>query len=310
MIFFIPFLSALSYLVIEVMVILNPSATNPLGAISIFDYIFFVLPVLTVFFMQYAAVKQNEKKKFFVLFIIQLIAMAIYIILFGSFYHRDFYTYVAQIILLNFVLVLLKLDDITVVRNRKSVYLFLSVGSLTLFILWMIWIMMMAYAIVIRKEPRWIESIGYNSVNLFIGFFMLFSVVIMWHRVRKRLYFKDQNLYIEDINIFEVLSVQESQILKAFLFNKRTSITCMELNVSSGDSKAEDLCFNCIKKDWTSTSCTYYKNYKNKIARIKKYLELLQIGTIVSVSDNPRKIKESGWRLRFFDDISYQPPRQ
>jgi hypothetical protein len=42
---------------------------------------------------------------------------------------------------------------------------------------------------------------------------------------------------------------------------------------------------------------------KNRINDAKKYLELLQIGTIVPAEENRREIKIAGWRLRLFDDV-------
>ncbi len=290
------------------MTALNPSSTIPLKFGNTLDYVLFAIPLFIVFLMQHAAIKQNKMAGFFLLFTTQLFVMTFFVILFASFYHRDFYTYEAQVILLSFILILLKLDDILNIKNRKPVYTFLSKAVLAIFIMWTAWLMMMFYAIVTREEPRWIESIIYNFVNGIIGLLLLFNTGIMWHKACKGLYFKNGSLYLDNINFFENLSVQECEMIRAFLSAENKNLKCMDFSIHSGDDSHEELCRNCMEKDWTCTSCSYYKNYKNRIGKIKKYLELMQIGTIVPISDNPRKIKGAGWQLRLFDDIRYYPP--
>lgn len=64
-------------------------------------------------------------------------------------------------------------------------------------------------------------------------------------------------------------------------------------------------CLECINKKWTVSNCSSYKYIKNCISASKKYFEILQVGTIVPVSEHPREIKEMGWQLRFFDDVKW-----
>ena len=58
-----------------------------------------------------------------------------------------------------------------------------------------------------------------------------------------------------------------------------------------------------MAENWTAYDCATYRNLKNRINDAKKYLELLQIGTIVPAEENRREIKITGWRLRLFDDV-------
>ena len=307
MLIFIPVLSAAAWLLIEVMAVLNLSGTLALSAPGVSGWSSFVLSSAAAFILPYITTKQTNKLKFFIWFVIQLGVMILLSTIFGRYYHRDFHSYGTQIILLSFLLFILKLDDISIVRHRTALYKVLTLAVIAMFMLWAVWLMMMGYAIVTRAEPRWIESTGYNLINVLIGLTMLVVAGYVWNRTRKRLHFKGELLHLDERDISKMLSPQECSIINAFLSAPDNALTCKELYNELKDLDSEPACTKCMNENWTATGCPSYRNYKNRINDIKKYLELLQIGTVVPVSENPREIKEKGWRLRLFDDIHYQP---
>ena len=315
MLYILPVLSFTAWGMIEVMVLLNPSDTIPVSAFGGIGWIMFAISLSASFILPFVTAKQSGKTRFIISFICQFIVMISLTIVFGIFFHRDFYSYATQLILLSFLLVILKLDTVFIVRNRTAVFKVITLACLVLFLTWIIWLIAMAYAIVTRSDPRWIEATGYNLVNGLIGLMMLAVAGYVWNKARKRLHFSGEGLYLDDRNISGMLSPQENRLIAAFLLADESSLTCRDLYSELKGSCDEDFkekttaepeCRRCLYENWTVTACSNYRNYKNRIKDSKKYLELLQIGTIVPVSENPREIKEKGWRLRLFDDVHFQ----
>ncbi|MBI9107527.1 MAG: hypothetical protein JEZ04_12345 [Spirochaetales bacterium] len=310
MIIFVPILSAAAWLTIEVMVLLNLSDTIPLGALNLLDWTCFIVSAVVAFILPFFISRQAGKQRFFFSFFLSLVALLFLAGVFGRHYHRDFDSFGFQVVLLFYVLIVLKLDSLKIVKQKHAVYRSISIITIVVFILWTAWLMMMAYAIVTRAEPRWIESTAYNLLNILISFMMIASAVYIWEKVKRRLHFKQGKLYLDERDISSMLSLQECSFIRVFLSADTNTLNCNELYIQI---KNEDLlkpqCEQCKKEMWTATSCGTYRNYKNRINEVKKYLELLQIGTIVPVSENPRDIKITGWRLRLFDDIHYHPTR-
>jgi hypothetical protein len=170
---------------------------------------------------------------------------------------------------------------------------------------------MMFFAIVSRAEPRWIESSVYNILNLIIGLALLGATLWLNAHAKSRIRIIHDKVFLNQRDISSILSPQENSIILAFLRSHQNSLNCWELSLVLRTSDTEDEsnhphCKDCVEGFWKATSCSTYRNYKNRIKDVKKYLELSQIGTIVPVSENPREIKEAGWVLRFFDDVGLE----
>lgn len=223
----------------------------------------------------------------------------------GLVFHRDFFTFPAQVILLHFALLLFRLDDLAWVRDRVAVYRRLAAASTVVFILWICWIMLMSYAIVTRSEPRWIESTAYNVVGGIVGLFLLVAAAGLHRRSRRTVFRRGDRVFLDERDVSELLSPQENLLVLTFLSAPDGSMTCRDLVEKLrgfGDDRVAT-CRQCVKEDWTASDCPSYRNLKNRVHEAKRYLELLQIGTICPVSENPRRIKDEGWRLRLFDDV-------
>lgn len=306
MVILVPVLSAIAWLALEVMTIINPSNTIPFGEVGAIKIFILIMSAVFAFVLPLITSRRTSRRSFFIWFFASLCLLLLSSGLSGRFLHRDFDAYGMQILLLYFILMIFKLDSLGIVKRKQAVYGILTVSAIILFILLIAWLMMMAYAIVTRVEPRWIESSAYNIVNGLIGFLMIASAGYLWERSKKRLQLKGNDLKIDERDISSMLSPQECELITAFLQAEDMTLTCREMNqhLRSDDSDIPS-CLQCLDEHWNATSCPSYRNYKNRINDIKKYIELLQIGTIVPVSENTRDIKKFGWRLRLFDDIRY-----
>ena len=310
-----PALSAAAWIVLVIMVVVNPSGTLPMRNMGSAAVVFFILSSALSFFLPFRTFAKSGKKQFFIWFGGSLLILILMTFFGGNYFHRDFYAYATQIILLYFIIMVLKLDRLDIIKNKKSVYSTLSIFVALVFVLWTVWLILMAYAIVTRQDPRWIESTGCNLVNMVIGFLMLFSAGILRDKSRRKIYIRGEKLFLDDRELSPMLSPQESLIIRLFINNNSHTLTCRELTqlILRDDEKTQKAlpdCGKCIAERWTASSCQVYRNIKNRISDIKKYLELIQIGTIIPASENPREIKETGWTLRLFDDVRYEQIRR
>ena len=300
----LPIASCAAWLVIEIMVLINPSGNPPLTNFQNYGTAFFILTLSTAFALPFQLLHIRSKKLFLVFFGLSLSTLIAMTWTAGSRFHRDFHTYSTQIIVIYLSLFLFRIDSMNLVKNRNRTYSLLSKGMFILFALWMGWLMMMAYALVTRAEPRWIEATGYNLINMIIAVILFFTAAMLQEQQKRNLRYADETLFLENRNISEILSAQENRLVLAFLHSTGLTGTCDSLltHIRSDIEEHQD-CSRCRTENLTASNCSTYRTLKNRITHIKRYLELLQIGTIVPVSENPRSIKESGWRLRLFDDV-------
>lgn len=320
-----PLLSALAWSVIAVMAYLNPSGTEAISRAGPQTVMLLALAAGAAFAFPCLALRSRDRATLIrrtALTLAALLAMAWY---FALTYHRDFLVFATEAILLAFLTVLIRLESVLGTTRRREVYRSLSVAAFVTFVLWAVWLIMMSYAIVTRVEPRWIESIAYNLVNGLIALGLLITAATLHARERRTLACRNGVIYLDDRRLSDVLSPQENRIVGAFLTAPGHQHTCRTLltalhselpapselpDPSEGADAATSReaiveCDRCLAERWTASNCAAYRNLKNRITATKKYLELLQIGTIVPVSENTRDIKETGWLLRLFDDVRF-----
>ena len=313
----VPLVSLLSWLSIVVMTIMNPSRTVSVPALTAGHYAAFAITTAAAFALPILPVLRTGRGTrhgpgrtsagrsavYFAL----LAALLLMAILMGIAVHRDYYVYATQIIVLYLSRTLLSLDSLGTIRNRPTVYRALTVGALVAFTLWIVWLMMASYAIMTRVEPRWIESSVYNLINGMIGLVLLFSAGLLWEQAKRTVSCGADGIYLDGRNVTSLLTAQEAQIARVFLEQPDDGLTCAALHNllrrDADDRSRRTDCETCMQEGWTAYNCSAYRNIKNRISDAKKYLELLQIGTIVPVSENTRDIKRHGWRLRLFDDV-------
>lgn len=316
--------SFLAWVTIEVMSYLNPSNTTAIVAAADWVVPVFVVTAGVAFVFPFFASVQG-RVGFFPLFFGSFATLMVVTWLSGVMIHRDFLAFTTPAVLIYVTIFLRRIPDLHIVtRNRVATFARISSAVTVVFVLWIVWIMMMSYAIVTRTEPRWIESIAYNLVNGIIGILFLYVGTTLRERGKRTVIRCDGDWFIDDRNISELLSFQENRIVSVFLTQRDQTVTCYDLaaelrslaehaggrlgghppgSVERRLVTAED-CERCLAVRRTATTCHTYRNLNNRIADTKKYLELLGVGTIVPAAENPRDVKEHGWRLRLFDDVT------
>lgn len=352
MIKYVAFLGALSWGIISLMVLLNPSDTLPADLPLFPGLLFLVISTSLVLLLLLASGRGGRPERFFITFPLTFLALLLMGWFSALLVHRDYFTWPAQLVMLYYTIFLYRVDHLGLIKRKVQVYRALYLVAIVVFILWIGWVMLMSWAIVARTEPRWIESTFYNFCNGLIGLVMIYTAGILRDRAKQTIHLSGGAIYLDERNVSSLLSPQENTLIRIFLEAPHQSRNCSSLleafsraedseeaegrdaaeaaeeatgggpdyaenspsgpRFQAGSSSDPSLnapqtdCGSCLREGWTASKCSAYRNLKNRIADAKKYLELLQIGTIVPVSENPRDIKEMGWRLRLFDDVRLQ----
>jgi hypothetical protein len=336
-------LGSFSWAIISLMVLIDPSSTMAAEIAPRSGILFLLLSTALVLFLIGLNGRGTTRGRFYLFFPLTFLLLLLLGWISALLVHRDFFTWPAQLIMIYFTMFLAKIDALGLVKRKVQVYRALYLVAMVVFILWIGWVMLMSWAIVVRSEPRWIESTFYNFCNGLIGLVMIYTAGLLRDRAKQTIRITTRGILLEERNVSELLSPQEHNLIRVFLQAPEQSRNCKTLldalrgngngngngnGKGSGNGKGkgkgsdngspgggvaplsdeEEIvpqtdCPTCHREGWTASKCGAYRNLKNRIGDAKKYLELLQIGTIVPVSENPRDIKELGWRLRLFDDV-------
>jgi hypothetical protein len=192
--------------------------------------------------------------------------------------------------------------------HRERLYGYLRTFNLVVFVFTGAWIALMGYAISTRQEPRWAESIIYNIYNTVFIFLLAVTTVDLRIRGQRTVVVSDASLHIDRYNFTEYFTGTAGILVRAFLRSQGRTLTCREIAAKAGEDteSGPNSCSACLEARWKVTRCKHYRNIYNMTLDIKRMLETLEIGTIVSPQDRSR-VKEDGWKLRLFVGVRVVP---
>lgn len=293
------FISVFSWLCVLAMSFLNPSGTLPMSQIGFIAWSFaaLLLPVGSIALIT-RLFRQTSAAGFFCWYAATF-CFVFAAVFWGAYWiHRDFYSLLFLYVIIFFILFMIRLPYLKLVKNKKRVYPALRTAAWGIFFTFSIWLIFMGYAIVTRTEPRWIESIVYNFLAMILLGILVASISILGEQINRVFMLSGKEIFLDDRNLGDYFTGKEKEILEGFARAPKHQLNCSELLAGQ-----IDICDQCLDEGWTATHCKGYRNLKNQITLVKKYLELLEIGTLVTVSDNYRENKRRGWKLRLFDDV-------
>lgn len=304
-------LAALAWVAVTLMSALNLSDTLPMNPAETVELVllFALVPILLA--LGFFTVSSLAKQRFFPVAVTLLLGIIIALIITSAQrWHRDYYSLFFQYFLLIHALCLLFIPENSFIRAKKHTFLLMAASALLSVIIMSIWIMMMGYAIASRAEPRWIESIVYNALCILMLFPLVAAATQLYARSKRLFRVQEQSISLDGREISSMLTVLEQRMLRIFIQSEEHSVSCKEFYLLLNDKEADieplnstHACDHCLSEDWTATSCRFYRNIANRVLTIKKYLELLEIGTLVQLTEGEQAGRQRGWKLRFFDDV-------
>lgn len=288
---------------------------NPSGALPPTPFASFPTPALMGIAMGLGffggvvfVLRTGRRFRFVLSFVFTFLFFMVLVVYLAIRLHRDYFTVTFQLAIIFYIIFLIKIDNFTSILSNRIFYRGLYLFSLVLALFFLAWILMMGYAISTRQEPRWIESVLYNIYNTLLDLVLIWAAFQVKVRLYKQVLVEPTSIIIDhQYDLSKKFSPLELALARFFLLHSDRAVTCSRLfdHLRGADvqyqGKANE-CEQCIADNFTATSCSYYKNFYNRILEIKKQFELFEIGTIIS-PENKLTIKETGWKFRTFDNI-------
>ncbi len=210
--------------------------------------------------------------------------------------HRDYITLAFQTICIHYILfVYITPHFLSRFFFRHGELLYSFTKAIIFFFL--MWILLMGYAIVVRVEPRWIPSIAYNIINLCLCFFLYVTNLGLHTRTTRELLVTPSHLILDHLDITSLFNPSVMPIVYSLLLGKgEFHFTCRDGQKILG--KKSDVC-DCSK----ATLCDRYKYLYNRIHEVKRVFSALRLGVIL---DPPKRrdILTDGWIFRLDSSVT------
>jgi hypothetical protein len=231
----------------------------------------------------------------------------------GILLHRDFFTAAFQYAFTFPAVLVLHARLVNQEGMGKNSKKLLANTGFIVAVFYLEWIMLMGYSIATRTEPRPIESMIYNLYNLSLTTVIFFASRSLKRTALNSLLLSRERMVIGDRDVTSLAGLKLTQLLYAFATAEAKSLRCPDIQrilygLGAGEtneptSAAESLGPDCARCDLESAKaarCGRYRSTYNSILGLKKFIEFLEIGTIVS-GENRRHVLEDGWRLVLFE---------
>lgn len=265
----------------------------------------------------YAAYSFAFSKKRFVPFLAAASATCLSLIAIsavaGILLHRDFFTAAFQYVVTYPLALILYARFIRRAKTDKDTAKLLANTGIIVSGFHMEWIMLMGYAIVSRAEPRPIESMIYNLYNILLTTFLFFVSRSLKRTTIHTLTASPEGMKLGEKDITSLAGLKRTRLLHAFATAEGRRLRCPDIQrilygAVSGEAgepngKGEHAgpdCAHCDPESAKAAQCGRYRSTYNSILELKKLIEFLEIGTIVS-GENRRHVLEDGWRLVPFE---------
>ena len=239
----------------------------------------------------------------------------------GILLHRDFFTAAFQYVVTYPLVLILYARFIRRAAAEKASAKLLANTGLFVAGFHMEWIMLMGYAIATRAEPRPIESMIYNLYNILLTTFLFFVSRSLKRTTISTLSVSPKGMKLGEKDISSLAGNKRTRLLHAFATAEERRLRCPDIQrllhgagsgeAQESDGKAEHSgpdCARCDPESAKAAQCGRYRSTYNSILELKKLIEFLEIGTIVS-GENRRHVLEDGWRLVPFEGARIKTER-
>ena len=250
----------------------------------------------------------NRTKDYFRRYILLSLIIMLCILSVGIFFYTDYLRSAFHAICGLYLILLYKQDFFRQMTINKDRMKFLFAFTLYISIAGLVWVILYGYYGIILKAPgtkNWILFNLYSLGYLFIG---LDAVFFMKSKLFTQVRITSDSLFIDDIDYSQLLGQKDIQVLRLFIQNNQYKTSCSviskELLLDKNENGIIKLidCETCIKEKQKATLCPYYRRIYNQVLKIKKFLETMGIGTILS-PQNKMNIIRDGWILHIFENI-------
>jgi len=294
--------TALSIPLITWMVYLNPSGSPPgnpfsnwiqptVWSATLFTFSFLLFAILLIL------------ERVIILRMVQIVTGTVLCgtaILMAQYIHRDYYSAVFMILVSLGATNLYRIPDLPLPpKGRKYLHQYSLVALFICFAL-MIWILLMGYAIAVRSEPRWSESILYNTYNGGLLLITFVSSLRLGRGGKRNVVVGRHTLIIDDLDLSMLLNEKTESILFLLFKYPGERITCRFITDEEPEYYREE-CEWCT----VAGSCTEYGKLESILLELKKIITSLQLGSL-ELPDPKRRSRSEGWIFRPSSDVTIE----
>jgi hypothetical protein len=265
----------------------------------------FILAFLSYFLLFFA----RNPKTLRICFPLAFAWMTAFSLYLGIAYHPDFLKILFMILEGGFVVVIYRVEILWPVKDRKKALKFLSDSAIIGAGAYFLWIILLAYAAIVRMHP---EKVKFICMNVY-GTVMVAVLVFTIKRARDFDYrivqISKNKIILDQYDFTEFFGDVDFEVISFFLSHDHKA-TCGDIvsSVANADRSRKasgtknPQCDSCTRETNKASMCPAYKNIYNRVHNLKKLLESMKIGTILT-PENKFNIRDEGWRLFFFDDV-------
>jgi hypothetical protein len=296
---------------IATMIRWNPSGAeprSPFGSDASF-LLFLVVNLAVMFAAFFFLLRIRGRTLFQVSYAVLFLVLLGYGTLLALRLHRDFYTFVFQHVLSFWIIFCWRLDEFTSEKRAKDFYRYMRTVNIVVFICTCCWLILMGYAVCVRSEPRWAESLFYNVLNLVFAFLLIMMTSHLGMALFKRVHIDGDRFVVEGYDFSQYVSDADKQLAVLFLSAHGTAVSCARVDALLQEHSAPHAgrkstwdCAACIERDYAVYKCPKYRAIYNRVLTVKRLFEALEIGDILSPKGQASE-KKKGWKLRLFDDV-------
>jgi len=203
--------------------------------------------------------------------------------------HQDFFStgfmFIVQMVILRLFLhpVFREGPELAAARTRFFVF------GLVFCVLFSLWIILMGFALVTRQEPRWWESLLYNSYNAVLAAFSYWATLRVADRPPRKVISTPEFFSVDQLDFSAVIG-QGGCLCAWYLLGSSERVTCSALLSKEGRQQ----CLRCTEAK--VSQCTAYKSLYNNMRLVRRLFEALQLGTIRGPEERS-SVASQGWKF-------------
>lgn len=311
----LPLFFSLPFAIVSLAVAFGPSAVDAMPYRGMARSLPFIATTMVA--VGYAAFAFALSRKGFVAFLAAsssaCAALAVISTIMGMTIHRDFLAASFQYAFIFPIILVLHARFAHRANGEKGAVKQLARTGYIVSAFYLEWIMLMGYAIATRAEPRPIESLIYNLYNLALTLVLFFASRALGRTGTNSIQVSRERMTLGEKDITSLAGIKRTRLLHAFVTADGRRLRCPDIqrilygagDVGRGEhgSDAECSgpdCARCDPESAKAAQCGRYRSTYNSILELKKLMEFLEIGTIVT-GENRRHVLEDGWRFVTFE---------
>jgi hypothetical protein len=164
------------------------------------------------------------------------------------------------------------------------------------------WVFVFGYHGIILAAPGTANWMVFNLYTLGILLIALNALLYTRSSMLLQVRVSFRGIVIDGKDYAPLLGKNDILIIRLFIRDPERRTTCAAILRELGGPVRARACVSCRSEKHKATLCRNYRSLYNQILKIKKFLETMEIGTILPPR-NKMNVTRDGWVLRLFEGV-------